>query len=446
MAKANSLKDGLATALMDYWVAINTVISVAIYFFDFVTNILTAIEYHELDFKKEKPTYGCEGKEWYKGIFTGMFTAIIFVMVASQILNAIVFWVSGDVKKGAMKTAFLLPLIHLRRMILFIRSRGTIKGLQDLRSENIDALNNVLAAALETGPQLFLQFHVFLWGGYYLASQMDSPKIAFVSIAASLISVSYNCCVAILTLIDTSKATFFARISIALVAGVFSLCAVTVRCIGFQLLIALAVDSGGEKWVGHLGEAMRYCIPYLVATILMPAFFFLGELRKTHLSNLRSLLLCIAFTYMNFVIGPLYMLLKIETKKGKDEAKRFQPGLKFLICFSYVVPDLVLGVIVRMKPHWYGCSPCSPLSLPYHPHLRFPVTIFSCSQLTVYLLSTVCIYWGSLLSRYVMEKREEENISSQQWQSTRKRKTEESYRATHKKQKTNSFMVNSFTI
>ncbi|XP_057835332.2 uncharacterized protein LOC131045757 isoform X2 [Cryptomeria japonica] len=357
MAKANSLKDGLATALMDYWVAINTVISVAIYFFDFVTNILTAIEYHELDFKKEKPTYGCEGKEWYKGIFTGMFTAIIFVMVASQILNAIVFWVSGDVKKGAMKTAFLLPLIHLRRMILFIRSRGTIKG-----------------------------------------------------------------------------------------AGVFSLCAVTVRCIGFQLLIALAVDSGGEKWVGHLGEAMRYCIPYLVATILMPAFFFLGELRKTHLSNLRSLLLCIAFTYMNFVIGPLYMLLKIETKKGKDEAKRFQPGLKFLICFSYVVPDLVLGVIVRMKPHWYGCSPCSPLSLPYHPHLRFPVTIFSCSQLTVYLLSTVCIYWGSLLSRYVMEKREEENISSQQWQSTRKRKTEESYRATHKKQKTNSFMVNSFTI
>ncbi|GLJ45989.1 hypothetical protein SUGI_0968440 [Cryptomeria japonica] len=187
--------------------------------------------------------------DWYKGIFTGMFTPIIFVMVASQILNAIVFWVGGDLKKGAMKTAFLLPLIHLRRMILFIRSRGTIRGVQDLRSEDIDALYNVLAAALETRPQLFLQFHVFLWGGYYLASQMDSPKIEFVSIAASLISVSYNCCVAIVTLIYTSKASSSARILIAFVAGVYSLYAVTVRCIGFQLLIALAVDSGGEKWV-----------------------------------------------------------------------------------------------------------------------------------------------------------------------------------------------------
>eukprot|EP01018_Ginkgo_biloba_P038046 Gb_03719 [translate_table: standard] len=205
----------------DFWAALTIVSSAAFYFFDVISTIMTARVYYNLDINYKGQTVmgykGHNGKylSRWDSEFTGTFASIISIIVVSHTLNAVIFCLNAQIKREAMKAAYLLPLIHLRRLAILVWRTVTLQGVSDLKSAELEAIYTILAATLEAAPQLMLQTHALVRLQHTTWS--EPPLTTKLSFSASYISAACNCSQSIMY--TTNKKNFTGRVGVLATSG-----------------------------------------------------------------------------------------------------------------------------------------------------------------------------------------------------------------------------------
>eukprot|EP01018_Ginkgo_biloba_P038044 Gb_03716 [translate_table: standard] len=205
------------------------------------------------------------------------------------------------IKHEAMKSAYLLPLIHLRRLAILVWRTGTLQGVSDLKSAEFEAIYTILASTLEAAPELLLQFHAL--ARLQHTTWSEPPLTTKISLAASCISVAYNFSQAIMY--TTNKKNFISRVGILAMSAVYSASAILIRSTGFVFMIELAVNFNRV-----------YALVYVVAILVPQTITYLCDVSylENGASILKRLFLCSAFIYMSIGLGPLYTLTSTEKK------------------------------------------------------------------------------------------------------------------------------------
>eukprot|EP01018_Ginkgo_biloba_P038048 Gb_40004 [translate_table: standard] len=330
-------------AFKDCWVALTIVSSAGFYFFDIITTLMTARVYYYLDVNYRGQTVmgykGHNGKylSGWDSEFTGTFASIISIIVVSHTLNAVIFCLNAKIKREAMKAAYLLPLLHLRRLAILVWRTGTLQGVSVLKSAEFEAIYTILVATLEAAPQLMLQSHALVRLQHTTWSE---PRLTTkLSFAASYISAACNCSQAIMY--TTNQKSFIGRVGILATSAVYSTSAILIRASGFICMIELAVNFNRV-----------YALVYVVAILAPQAITYWWD--ASHLENratsiLKRLFLCSAFIYMSIGLGPLYTLTSTANKYRNR--KWVYWGRILGLSFAHMIPDMLLVVYIETIPY-----------------------------------------------------------------------------------------------
>lgn len=315
------------------WTTFNIALSALFYLFDFATNLLTLRTYYFYSVYCPKVYYPYPPLYHYPPLadrpecnvimeghsFTTVFYLCLSLMAAAHLSNTLIFWVTLDPSEHPLRLAYFLPLIHLSRLLKVLWrscSCNSLEDLQDRGQKESSSLYNVLAAALETAPQLMLQFHVVLQfrvqGEYHEIMAEPVPKALIVSLLASLVSGTYNGSVAVLSLLQKHPSIMPPlrwKACIAMLAGLHILTAMST-----QTLITTA-----------LAEDILLVMFYLFAGVIVTWIFFAVVLRKSQhdskayrrsnhkwvvrwmIHGLHSL----ALAHVSLFIGPMYAIVKL---------------------------------------------------------------------------------------------------------------------------------------
>eukprot|EP01018_Ginkgo_biloba_P004359 Gb_00561 [translate_table: standard] len=379
--KGRSMPDG------DLRIATSIIFSAFFYFFDFATNIEIAIAYYKIDTitNRSKDTdypYPQDTEKQSKlnsydpGCYGGTFVAIISIMVAAHISSALIFFFNLETRREAVKAAFFLPLIHLRRLGLLAWRTGALRGVKDLSSEKLSSIYNVVAASMESAPQIFLQLHVFFQLDYHGKGFHPQKKYAVISIVASFLSVVYNCSQA--SMVAMGKANYIGKATVALTSAMYASTSMAVRLFGLEAFIQqIRFNSSTPIGLpGLLQLTGANILLYVPATLGIPTLVFWRELEKDEGSaaSLRKrLLLSLTFGYMSFLTGPLNVLVELNKNRKININKDYRT--KFVeLSLIRILPDVLFGLIsgtiyTHCRPYyreekfdcfrmlmWFGCS------------------------------------------------------------------------------------------
>lgn len=297
------------------WTAFNIALSALFYLFDFATNLLTLRTYYFYSVLCPKLYNNDSASYPHECNVTTVFYLCLSLMAAAHLSNTLIFWVTLDPSEHPLRLAYFLPLIHLSRLLKVLWrscSCNSLEDLQDRGQKESSSLYNVLAAALETAPQLMLQFHVLLQFGMQAIMPEPVPKTLIVSLLASLVSATYNGSVAVLSLLQKHPSIMPPlrwKACIAMLAGLHILTAMST-----QTLITAA-----------LAEDIFLVMPYLFAGVIVTWIFFAFVLRKSqhdskayrrsnHKWVLRWMihgLHSLALAHVSLFIGPMYAIVKL---------------------------------------------------------------------------------------------------------------------------------------
>ncbi|XP_002962854.2 uncharacterized protein LOC9651110 isoform X1 [Selaginella moellendorffii] len=330
-ALLKSLSSRASSDAPDLWVAATILFSAATYFFEYGSNIATAWKYYILEYHNQSSDVRIHS-EGPRSEFPGIFPGIVAIMAIAHVINALVFYLHLDKSKEAVKCAYLLPVIYLRKLTLLIFRTGQLQGVRDLRSNEIDAVYNILAAALETGPQLVLQFHVFAELGYLSGPGAKPPTILVLSLAASFLSGAYNGGLAMATTSD--KATLFGRSSMGIAGGLHIVSALLVRSLAFEVIT--------EEGFYHSSSPFRYYYFYLVLVIVVPSTAFWILLRSPTSSSQSGRIA------QEEATGPHCQHQAPETIQANFEQPFWKTALKII---SYAYVSITLGPLYPLVSH-----------------------------------------------------------------------------------------------
>eukprot|EP00250_Pteridium_aquilinum_P008399 c17913_g1_i3 orf=251-1387(-) len=240
-----------------------------------------------------------EGLQW-------PFLACLSIMVLAHVSNSVIFWMTLPAADHPLRLAYFLPLIHLSRLLKVTWRTCTCNGLKDFRdSQELSSLYNILAASLETAPQIMLQF-------YIVFPLQAVPTTLIVSLVASLLSVIYNGSMAILSLVQKSGMSFPWKAFIPLITGFHTFAAIVAR----TMLVASLAPRGAYVYT-PTPIIIYFCVgtigTWLSTGFLMHKSYYNSFSQSSHkwINQMRHAVHSFALAHVSFLIGPMYVIVRL---------------------------------------------------------------------------------------------------------------------------------------
>ncbi|KAI5064012.1 hypothetical protein GOP47_0020682 [Adiantum capillus-veneris] len=291
-----------ASPFEDLQALLAIVFSAVTYLIDFASNIATAHEYHHM----------VEVHPSWIGIFIGLLT----VMAIAHITNAVIFKLELKKEDQPLKAAYLFPLMQLSRLVQALWRTWSWKGLGNLKADDQNTLYSILSVSLETGPQLTLQFVVFVL--YYRKTQGRPPTTLLVSILASFLSGSVNGGLAVLAVsyakTQNMPPSWWVKVVGFIISGVFTTSALFLQCWIYTVQMLWGYNNGYPIAAYVTLELSFYFILFM---ILLRRRGPSASNALTTYCNGKRLLHCAALGYLSAKIGPLQPLT--NDSRVKDE-------------------------------------------------------------------------------------------------------------------------------
>ncbi|BBN12619.1 hypothetical protein MPTK1_5g21590 [Marchantia polymorpha subsp. ruderalis] len=277
----------------------STTVSAGLYLSDFLTNVLVLKEYYEM-YQIAK----------IKNVHTSNditpFAASLSLMLASHIINVVAFKLKLAPEENPIRSAFFLPLLQLRRFLAGVWKISTCGSSERWESEQTEAFYAIMSSAMETAPQLVLQFDVFVYIGYF--AQSWRPKPVFVaSLIAALVSGGYNTGRAIMY--EANMKWSLALNWLGLAGGLYTIGELLLRCTALACV--------------HLADASHRFTAYYFILGILPASYIssvlsLGHTKRicTFYGQIKLLVAC----WVTICLGPPYAVLEgyvSEREKSK---------------------------------------------------------------------------------------------------------------------------------
>lgn len=252
-------------------------------------------------------------------------------------------------------------------------------------------LYNILAAALETGPQLIFQYAVLHAVGSNCSTNCKVPKVLLISIIGSLMSGAYNGGAAVASMPqETCKLS--ARLAMGIAAGIHILCALIIRSLAFSFFVT--------------GAPTLYIVLYASSAFAVPCVLFcvftkpVCNKSRLHRQG-KKLLHAIANGHVSLSLGPLYPLTRDAYGRELQGHSSFH-GLLTLATMAHLMLDLG-GIILIYKAAFYKASngldnyppPCTAIA----DDVFLPCTLF-----LVLLSLAVSLYILSIIAYLIIDK------------------------------------------
>ncbi|MCO5605998.1 hypothetical protein L7F22_060184 [Adiantum nelumboides] len=359
-------------AATDCWAALATVAGAATYLFDAASNAATAVKYYQ--FSREQASGQGEVQDQVGQAIDarGAFVVVVSLMAVAHLTNLVIFCTTlhGPLRTHPVAAAFFLPLIHLKRLAHLLARTLSVHGFKDTTSPHAASLYSILAAALETGPQLIFQYAVFHVVGSNCGSpRCPLPKVLLISISGSLMSGAYNGGVAVASLLMQQVAAeedcrpsvkMSTRVAMGFAAGTHILCALVVRSFAFALIV-----TGAPTLHIVLYASTAFVVPcvlFWAFDTAAPPLDITEATSKTAERSIKAsitrqgkkLLLAVANGHVSLSLGPLYPLARNAYGRGLRGRAGFH-GILTLAIMAHLALDLG-GILFIYKAAFYEPS------------------------------------------------------------------------------------------
>ncbi|KAI5063199.1 hypothetical protein GOP47_0021746 [Adiantum capillus-veneris] len=344
----------MAIPLHDFVVVNSILLSAGTYLFDFGSNLVVLVEYFErfmsLSRRKVGGVRACDATCQLQTADVAAYSfGLLATLVCNHSLNGILFKVKFTHSDAPLCAAYFLPLIHLYRLSNLIWRTLSCKGVQDLRSPEMNGLYCILGSAMEGVPMLIVQFcgHLVLsQEGVFLHSMPNTFKI---SVAASLISAAYNGGTSVQS-IAKNAITPRQKLAAGAIGAGFTIFAVVVRSLTFtDVIVFIREYSFRKRTVRQQAKLHVFDLlgPLLVITCSIVSYllhYWLLHSPKDmmrNVRNLRRLLSSLSFSYMSMIVGPLYPMTSLASDAHQLGCWNFHLKL-LVISLLHVLLDVVV--------------------------------------------------------------------------------------------------------
>ncbi|KAI5082276.1 hypothetical protein GOP47_0002019 [Adiantum capillus-veneris] len=344
----------------DSWAAITTVAGAATYLFDAASNAATAAKYYQ--FSRQQAGGQLEALQddqvGQSIDARGAFVVVVSLIAVAHLTNLVMFCTTlqPEGPDQPVAAAFFLPLIHLKRLAHLLARTLSVHGFKDTTSPHAASLYSILAAALETGPQLIFQYAVLhVVGSNCAGPNCQLPKILIISIIGSLMSGAYNGGVAVASVLqqEACNPKLCARVAMGFAAGMHILCALVIRSFAFAFIVTGAPT---------LHIVLYASTAFVVPCLLFWAFTTPRNYMKTTQHSIkasihrqgRKLLHAVANGHVSLSLGPLYPLARDAYSRGLQGRAGFH-GVLILAIMCHVTLDLG-GILFIYKAAFYKAS------------------------------------------------------------------------------------------
>ncbi|KAG0622324.1 hypothetical protein M758_3G089600 [Ceratodon purpureus] len=318
------------------------------------------------------------------------FAACLGFMLLQHILNPVAFVVKLPPEEYPIRSAFFLPIVQLHRFVSGIIKTGSCTSVSETEeSVEAEALYAVMSA-IETGPQLIIQFAVLTYFSLEdtrLRGYPDyHPKIIpEISIVASFLSMAYNTGRAVMY--QMSKRWTFTLNTAGIAGGLCTFSALLLRCTTISSIIITYIFFWlflGLYWVVGVLP-----VSYINGMLLV----FMLKWEKYVWSWAAQLEVMVA-AYISMIIGPLYAVLEGYNGRYLDRNYNSKQTLATYLALATGInflPDFVFLTILTIQKNTvcYQQS-AAPVSGDIK-HLHWSSSVFTCSHFKAYIALGVAL-------------------------------------------------------